>query len=318
MRFGIIGCSRVARRRFLPALVASREATLVHIGSRDAEKACIYAREFGAERYGSYEAVLEDPEVDVVYISTPPTLHTEWVLKVARAGKHIICEKPAFPDVETARRAVEICRARGVRLMENYAFLYHPQHAAAHALTSRIGGVEHIRVVFSYPLPPRGDIRFNPELGGGVFHDSFGYPIAIGLFYFKEQPVHASYTQTFNPTLGIDTRADILLSFSNGRTLEGSVQIGSSDYVSLYRLEGPHGAIEVRRAFAVDADMPVEVVLFVEGKEEKKIISPANQFQCALKEFVAVVRGERASDFEHELLARAEVREMALERVMKR
>lgn len=318
IRFGIIGCSRVARRRFFPALVSSQCGTLVFVGSRDAEKAKEYADEFRAEQYGNYEDVLSSKTVDAVYISTPPTLHAEWVLKAARAGKHIICEKPAFPDAETARRAVEACHANSVRLFENYAFLYHPQHAVALSLIPRIGCVERIQAIFSYPLPTQGNIRLKPELGGGVLHDSFGYPLATALFYFGEKPTAVSYAQTFDAELGVDTAADMLLSFSRDRTLEGKVQMGSSEYSSVYRLQGPRGYIEVPRAFAVDANAPTEIILVVGGREEKHLIPPANQFQRALGEFCAAVRAKTPRDFEKDLLMRVEIREMALQRLTRK
>lgn len=309
--FGIIGCSRVAQRRFLPALISSQCATLAFVGSRDAKKAKEYADEFHAEKYGSYEEVLASKEVDAVYISTPPTLHSEWVLKAARAGKHIICEKPAFTDVETARAAIEVCRANKVRLFENYAFLYHPQHEAARALSEKIGGITHISVRYLYPFPPKGDIRFKPELGGGVLHDSFGYPIATALFYFREIPESASSIKTRDANLGIDTAAELSLRFPNNRMLEGKVQMGSNDYTSSYVLHGPKGSIEVCRAFAVDADKPTEIIVETKNGKEKIIVPPASQFQLALDDFCRTLSGDRKRDFENELLMRAEVTEMA-------
>ena len=141
VQFGIIACSSVARRRFLPALKLANCAQLAHIGSRDAAKAESFAREFSCPKFGNYEAVLADSEINAVYISTPPTLHGEWVHKVAAAGKHILCEKPAFSSGEEARKAVAACRAAGVRLFEGYAFKYHPQHALVKSLAvaGRIG-----------------------------------------------------------------------------------------------------------------------------------------------------------------------------------
>lgn len=311
IRFGIIGCSRVARRRFLPALVSSRCATLTFVGSRDAKKAKGYADEFHAEKYGGYEDVFANKNVDAVYISTPPTLHTEWVLKAARAGKHIICEKPAFPDLETARAAVEVCRANKVRLFENYAFLYHPQHAVARALVSKIGGIKRISAQYLYPFPPVGDIRLKPELGGGVQHDSFGYLFALALYYFDEAPQSVLCTQTFDKKLGIDTAADAVLSFSENRTLQGKVQIGSEEYASSYVLHGPRGSVVVRRAFAVDADKPTDIILKTKQGKEKIIVPPANQFQLALEDFCAAAVGKKESGCEKELLARAAMKDIA-------
>lgn len=311
IRFGIIGCSRVARRRFLPALVSSHCATLIFVGSRDTKKAKEYADEFHAKQYGSYEDVLASKVVDAVYISTPPTLHAEWVLKAARAGKHIICEKPAFTDVETAGAAAKACRDNKVRLFENYAFLYHTQHEVARALSEKIGGIERITLRYLYPFPPEGDIRLKPELGGGVLHDSFGYPIATALFYFGEIPQSASSVETHDAKLGIDTSAELSLRFSKNRTLEGKVQIGSDEYASSYVLYGPQGSITLCRAFAVDADKSVEIILETKNGKEKITIPSASQFQLALDNFCETVNGNRKNDFEDELLMRARVKSVA-------
>ncbi|TSC73245.1 MAG: oxidoreductase domain-containing protein [Parcubacteria group bacterium Gr01-1014_70] len=311
IRFGIIGCSRVAERRFLPAIAVSKRAALSFVGSRDTEKARKYADKFHATRFGSYEDVLASKDVDAVYISTPPTLHYEWIVKAARAGKHIICEKPACMDYKSARGAVRACRKAGVRLMENYAFLYHPQHAAARGLMLDIGSIKRISTRYFYPFPPEGDIRFNQSLGGGVFHDSFGYPIALAHFYFGEFPESISCAQTIDTRLGIDIAAEIVLRFSRNRTLDGKVKMGSAEYASSYILHGDCGSVEVLRAFAVPADKPAEILRTINGRVEKIQIPPASQFQLALDDFCDAVSGKIQKDFEKELLARAQMKNAA-------
>src|SRR5947209_12648649 len=134
VRFGILACSTVARRRFLPALTGATGARLERVGSRDRAKAEQFAREFSCQKYGTYEEVLADPDVDVVYLSTPPALHAEWVRRAALSGKHIWCEKPAFSDFATARDLVELCREKKVRLVEDYMLKYHPQQARLRGL----------------------------------------------------------------------------------------------------------------------------------------------------------------------------------------
>ncbi|MDO8510316.1 MAG: Gfo/Idh/MocA family oxidoreductase, partial [bacterium] len=259
VRFGIIGCSRVAKRRFLPALASSGAAELVNVGSRDQDKARRYAEEFKSKRWGSYESVLSDKEVEAVYISTPPLSHAEWVLKAAAAGKHVICEKPAFPLYSTAQEVVMECLNAGVRLMENYAFLYHPQHAVAYGLLEAIGGLQGLEAQFTYPTPSEGDIRLDPLLGGGVFLDSFGYLIATALYYFDKLPESVVCERTFDLKKNIDTKVSVTLSFDDGRKTDGMAAMGE-EYVSRYILLGTRGTITVNRAFSVDPEMPTEVV----------------------------------------------------------
>ena len=299
-------------RRFLPALVSSPLAKLTFVGSRDKKKAKQYAEEFGAQKFGSYEDVLASKEVDAVYISTPPLLHAEWVKKAASAGKHIICEKPSFPDYETTSGIISFCRGASVRLFENYAFLYHPQHKAARELSSRVGQVSSIEAVFLYPNPPGGDIRWRPELGGGVFHDSFGYPIATALHYFGELPESVECTLTVDQLHQIDTAAKLGLSWGDGRQAAGRIAMGEEGYSSRYILRGQDGQVEVCRAFAVDSDKPTEIAFETGDKKEIIQVKPASQFQLALEDFCKTIVGEVRRLFEDDILARAAVKEAAL------
>src|SRR5436305_862134 len=153
VRLGIIACSSVARRRLLPALKTSIGVRLERVGSSDPARATEYAREFDCRKAGTYEAVLEDQDVDGVYISTPVTLHQEWVEKAARHKKHILCEKPAFTSYRTALEVVRLCRENQVRLMEGYTFRHHPQHALVRTLIQegRIGKPQFLHCEFTYP-----------------------------------------------------------------------------------------------------------------------------------------------------------------------
>src|SRR5882672_9449078 len=160
VRFGIIACSSVARRRFLPALRASKAGRLERVGSRDRARAEQFGREFDCAKYGNYDEVLADPEVEAVYISTPPSQHEEWVTKALARGKHVWCEKPAFRDFRSAAEAVQRCRSAKLRLVEGYSFQWHPQHARVRALVAenRIGEARFFHAEFTYPRPQPNDI----------------------------------------------------------------------------------------------------------------------------------------------------------------
>ncbi|OHA18706.1 MAG: hypothetical protein A2836_03370 [Candidatus Taylorbacteria bacterium RIFCSPHIGHO2_01_FULL_45_63] len=313
VRFGIVGCSRVARRRFLPALHSSKAGKFLFAGSRNKEKAKQYALEFHAEKHGSYEDVLADERVDAVYISTPPLSHAEWVLKAANAHKHIICEKPAFPDYGTAREATSVCRAKGVRLVENYAFKYHPQHQIAKTLAkNKLGEFSRIEIKYLYPFPPDGDIRLKPELGGGVFHDSVGYVAATAMFHFEKPPVSVWCRQKIDQGKNIDTHVSFRLDFGAGVVAEGEVEMGAKEYASRYVLYGKSGELEVCRAFAIDSDKPAELVLRVGGSEEKIVVNPASQFQLLIEDFCKELESRSShKDFEADLLLQHKVMEAA-------
>ena len=128
IRFGIIGCSSIAERTTIPAIIRAKNATLQTIGSRNIDKAKKFATKFSCRSYGTYDDVLNDRNVDVVYISLPIGLQEELVIKSAKAGKHIICEKSASTSFTDAKKMVKICTNNKVRLLEGFAFRFHPQH----------------------------------------------------------------------------------------------------------------------------------------------------------------------------------------------
>ena len=128
IRFGIIGCSSIAERTTIPAIIRAKNATLQTIGSRNIDKAEKFATKFSCRSYGTYDDVLNDRNVDVVYISLPIGLQEELVIKSAKAGKHIICEKSASTSFTDAKKMVKICTNNKVRLLEGFAFRFHPQH----------------------------------------------------------------------------------------------------------------------------------------------------------------------------------------------
>jgi dTDP-3,4-didehydro-2,6-dideoxy-alpha-D-glucose 3-reductase len=314
VRFGIIACSSVARRRFLPALAASKRAQLVHIGSRDPAKAGEWAREFSAAKSGDYDAVLADPEVEAVYISTPPSLHEEWVRKAVAKGKHVLCEKPAFGDFPTAVAVVDRCRAAGVCLAEGYAFRWHPQHAVVRSLIEqgRIGQARFFSAEFTYPRPPEGDIRLNPKLDGGVFRDSAGYPVAAALLQMPGRPVSVFCQLGQDPVSGVDDTFSLGLRFASGATAQMLVAFGAH-YRSRYAITGTQGRVEVERAFSVGPQMKTAIALETDAATERIEVAPDDQFRLMVDDFSAQIRnaGSGRREFELDILRQHEVMDAA-------
>jgi len=297
VQFGIIACSSVARRRFLPALKLATGAQLACMGSRDAAKAGQFAREFSAPRHGTYEDVLADPQINAVYISTPPPLHAEWVHRAAAAGKHILCEKPAFGSREEALTAVKACRAAGVRLLEGYAFKYHPQHAQVRALVAegRIGAPRFFSAEFTYPRPAENDIRLKPDLAGGVLHDSIGYPVAAALMQMPCKPVSISCVQGHDAASGVDDACSITLQFSGGEIANLYAAFGVQ-YRSRYAIAGVSGRIELERAFAVPPEMKAGFTVETNQAAETISIGGVDQFRLMIEDFAAQIRGGTSAD----------------------
>jgi predicted dehydrogenase len=154
---------------------------LLAVASRDLERAQAYAAQNGIERtHGSYEALLADPEVDVVYISLPNNLHVEWSVRAAAAGKHVLCEKPLALSVDDVDRVAEAARQHGVVIAEAFMYRHHPQTLKVIELINEgaIGSLRIVRGGFTFMLERPGDIRLRPELGGGSIWDVGCYPIS--------------------------------------------------------------------------------------------------------------------------------------------
>ena len=216
-----------------------------------------------------------------------------------------MCEKPAFSSGEEARKAVAACRAAAVRLLEGYAFKYHPQHALLKSLVAagRIGTPRFFSAEFTYPRPPENDMRLKPELAGGVFHDSAGYPVVAALMQMPGVPVSVSCEQSRDAASGVDDSVAITLKFSGGETAHLYAAFGVN-YRSRYAVAGTHGRIELERAFAVPTDKKATVTIETDSGVEKILIEPADQFRLMIEDFCATISGSAASknDWENDLL----------------
>ena len=193
LRWGLISTARINRALIKP-LRASERNTLVAVASRSEEKAQSYAAEWEIPRaFGSYQAMLDDPEIDVVYNSLPNHLHTEWTIKALKAGKHVLCEKPlaiSLAEVDAMRSAVV---EGGNVLAEAFMYRHHPQTLKVKELvdSGEIGTVRLIKGAFTFTLTNPGDVRLYPEMGGGSLWDVGCYPISYARFILGSEPIEA-------------------------------------------------------------------------------------------------------------------------------
>ena len=197
LRWGILGTARI-NRMLIPPLRVSPGNRLVAVASRDLARGEAYAREWEIGRvHGSYEALLADPEIDVVYIPLPNHLHAEWTIKAARAGKHVLCEKPLALTVEDVDAMAAACREAGVVLAEAFMYRHHPQTLKVKELldSGAIGTLRFLRGSFSFPLTRPNDVRLRPEWGGGCLWDVGCYPLSFARFLVGREPLEVYGSQ---------------------------------------------------------------------------------------------------------------------------
>jgi D-xylose 1-dehydrogenase (NADP+, D-xylono-1,5-lactone-forming) len=216
VRWGILSTARIN----LPIIAAARASDrceLVAVASRHHDRAEAYAREHEIGRaFGSYEALLADPDVEAVYISLPNSLHVEWTVRALEAGKHVLCEKPFDRRPAEVERAFDVADRRGLLLMEAFMWRHHPQTKKLVELV-RAGRIGEPRVVlarFSFPLADPGNVRLRPELDGGGLMDVGCYCVSAARLIAGE-PQLAFGRQVVGPT-GVDVRFLGTLEFRGG------------------------------------------------------------------------------------------------------
>ncbi|BDG36090.1 hypothetical protein PcaKH15_19960 [Parageobacillus caldoxylosilyticus] len=170
VRWGIVSTVAIAKDVMIPAIHRADYAEVVAIAS-ESGRADQVAQELGIPKaYDSYEKLLDDRDVDAVYIPLPNSMHAEWTIKAAKKKKHVLCEKPAALCEEDVRRMIEACEENGVLFMEAFMYQFHPQHERVkqRLASGEIGEVKYMRSHFSFYLQDREtNIRMNVELGGG-------------------------------------------------------------------------------------------------------------------------------------------------------
>jgi D-xylose 1-dehydrogenase (NADP+, D-xylono-1,5-lactone-forming) len=199
--WGIVSTADI-NRKLIPGAHASPKVDLVAVASRDGARAEAYAKEWGIERaYGSYEALLADPEIEAVYISLPNTLHCEWSIRALEAGKHVLCEKPVTRHVAEAEAAFDAAERTGYLLSEAFMYRHNPQTLRLKDLVDEgaVGELRLVRSAFSYSLYDEDNIRLRPELEGGALMDVGCYCVS-GSRLLAGEPETAYAQARFGPT----------------------------------------------------------------------------------------------------------------------
>lgn len=314
VKFGVIGLSRIALKRMLSAIRDSEYSELSMVGSRNPEKAKEVAMQFGADNWGTYEEVLEDKDIQAVYISLPNSLHEAWTVKALEAGKHVICEKPAAISYAAAKRMVEVARQNNVRLLEGLMFRYHPQQIKVKELIEQgtLGKLTKFDGCLGFAMPDETDIAMKKDLEGGSLNSCAVYPVSASRMVFGEEPVSVFCRLEIDPKSGVDISATVLLEYSEGRTASAASFFGSY-FQSTYGVLGTKAHIRMGRAYAVPSDMGTKIFLDSDDKISEITFPPTDHFRLMLDNFCKEIltAGENKKDFEGDLLAQARILEAA-------
>jgi D-xylose 1-dehydrogenase (NADP+, D-xylono-1,5-lactone-forming) len=289
LRWGILGCARISRRGLIPGIANSAGGTLVALASRDGDTARAWAAEFGVPRaHGSYRELIDDPEVEAVYVPLPNELHREWAFAAADAGKHVLCEKPLARDATEAEAMVAHCRDRGVLLMEAFMWRHQPRTAALRRLVADevIGELRLVRSSFSFPIAP-DDWRLDPARGGGALWDVGCYGVSTARLFAGAEPTSLHARARYGPT-GVDMSLAATLEFPSGvlATIDCSFE---QPFRCSYELVGTEGIIEVPDAY-LPPERPVARLTGPEGAKELSF-DGRDQYAAMVDAFAAAVAG---------------------------
>ena len=259
INWGVLGAAAIATKRCMPAMNEAPSATLLALASRDMEKGRAAARELKVPRvYGSYAALLADPDIDAVYIPLPNPLHFEWSVRALEAGKHVLCEKPLCLSSEQVKQLCAVRDRTGKHIEEAFAFRNHPQWATLNDIlaSDALGPVRAAHGVLAKQFFDPKDIRNNPEGGGGGLYDLGSYAISACNMIFKRAPLRVVATLEIDPVFGVDRLSSALLDYGDAHaaftvaTQSGGDGWGSQQHLHLLcargwlRLNFPYSQIQ--------------------------------------------------------------------------
>jgi D-xylose 1-dehydrogenase (NADP+, D-xylono-1,5-lactone-forming) len=249
LNWGLLSTARI-NRALIPPLQVSKRNKLLAVGSRSQETADAYAKENRIPRaYGSYESLLADPEIDVIYIPLPNHLHAEWTIKAVEAGKHVLCEKPLALSVEEVDAIKFAAQKHGRVVAEAFMYRHHPQTLKVQELvkSGSLGALKLMRGSFTFVISRDGDVRLNPEMGGGSIWDVGCYPISYARTIVGENPLEVFGWQVMGET-GIDMTFVGQMRFGN----DVLAQFDSSfdiPFHSFMEIVGSEGTLIIPRPF---------------------------------------------------------------------
>jgi predicted dehydrogenase len=280
-------------RKFLPGARAAANVHVLAVASRSEQAAHAYAREQGIPRaYGSYEALLADPEIDAVYIPLPNALHVEWTIRALEAGKHVLCEKPLSRRAAEVERAFDVAEREGGLLMEGFMYRHNPQtHRLAQLIQEgAIGALRMICAAFSFPLPGTPNVRLEAGLDGGALMDVGCYCVNAARLFAGGEPVHVTGEQVQGGD-GVDVAFAGTLAFDRGVLAHFDSGIDMA----------PRSALEVVGAegvlFAGDpwhCNTPVIEVRRTDEPPDRIEIERVDSYRLEAENFSAAIRGEAA------------------------
>jgi len=269
----VLGYSNIVRRRVLPAALSVPALGFVDVASRRGAPHGGAPTALGGAFYDDYARALDASRAEIVYVSTVNAHHAEWARAALLAGRHVIVDKPACVDIESAEALAEIASARGLCLAEALVFEHHPQVSSLRGLFAERGTAPtRATAVFSMPPFEAGNFRLRRELGGGALLDLGPYAAAFGRVIFGERPRSLRCeVQSYDEDRRVEAAFSVMASYSGGRSWVGHFGF-DAEYGNWIDVYGRGFGARVQRFFTTAPDAPAEIAFTARGT--KAWVSP--------------------------------------------
>ena len=294
VRFGCLGAAKIAPAALIKPARQLAEVEVRSIAARQPGRAQEFATKQGIPVVReSYDALVDDPEIDAVYVPLPNGLHAEWTLRAIEAGKHVLCEKPFTANAGEAERVAAAAQEKGVVVMEAFHWRYHPLAARMVELVQggTLGPVRRIETAFCFPLFRRSDIRWQLDLAGGALMDAGCYAVHMLRTLAGEEPEVVSATAKLRSP-GVDRYVRAEFRFPGGAAGGITTSMWSSSILRMsVRVEGEKGRMHVVNP-VVPQVFNLLTLKTAPGTQRHRVKGPST-YSCQLRAFAgAVLRGE--------------------------
>jgi len=290
--WGILGPGFVATRAVIPAMQQTPDARIVAVASRNDERAKLSATRFGIERaYHDYQTLINDSDVDAVYIALPNHLHRMWTMRAAEAGKHILCEKPLAVNAAECDDMLTACQRANVLLMEAVMYRFHPRmlHLKRMLSTGELGDIRFLHAAFSFPFDNPDNYRAHPEFGGGALLDVGSYCINAARWLIGSEPQQMQAVISYSRK-GMDVSAGAILCFEQDVLAHIQCSFAAAEH-QVIEVVGSVGAVTAPHAFTAWRNDTTELMVQRGAEFESVEFAPADPYHAMVAHFTDCVLG---------------------------
>lgn len=287
IRIGVVGCSEIAYRRFMPAVAEIDSVKVEAVAEEYApEKLEAFCNNFGIEGMTSFDDLISREDIDAIYVPQPPALHYKWAKKSLESGKHVLIEKPSTISYRDSKELIDIAKSNNLAFHENYMFQYHRQIKEIKDIISKgiIGDIRLFRADFGFPLREKNDFRYIRNLGGGALFDAGGYTIKLATLFLGDTirllSAHSSSIDGYE----VDMYGSLMFSNKDNMVFQTSYGMDNSYRCSL-NIWGNKGEISTSRILTAPPDLEPEFVIRTANDTKTIKGKKDNSFRHSIENF---------------------------------